>query len=48
VILQLNSEPHVKELGFLLVRINVMTPILCQVIELLGALIDRVGPPVQL
>jgi hypothetical protein len=47
-ILQLNSEPHAKELNLLLVSINVVAPVLCQVVELLGVLIDSVVPLVQI
>jgi hypothetical protein len=48
VILQLNSKPLTKELGFLRICIDMMTPVLCQVVELLGVLIDRVVPLVQI
>jgi hypothetical protein len=42
--LQLNSKPLVKELDFLHICIDMMTPVLCQVVELLGVLIDRAVP----
>jgi hypothetical protein len=37
--LQLNHEPHAVELGLLLIRVNVMAFVLCQVVELLSVLI---------
>jgi hypothetical protein len=48
VILQLNSKPLAKELAFLRIYIDMMTPIQCQVIELLGVLIDIAVPLVQI
>jgi hypothetical protein len=47
-ILQLNSEPLAKELGLLCISINMVTPVLHQVVELLGVLIDEVVPLVQI
>jgi hypothetical protein len=44
VILQLNSEPLLKELGHLFISINMVTHVLCQVVELLGVLIDSAVP----
>jgi hypothetical protein len=44
----LNSEPLVKELGLLCIRINMVTPILCQIIELLDVLRVRTVPLVQI
>jgi hypothetical protein len=44
MILQLSSEPHVKELGLLYISINMVTPVLCQIIELLDVLMDRMVP----
>jgi hypothetical protein len=41
MILQLNSEPLAKELGLLRISINIVTPVLCQIVELLNILIDR-------
>jgi hypothetical protein len=48
VILQLNSKPLAKELGFLCICIDMKTPVLCQVVELLGVLVDRAVPLVQI
>jgi hypothetical protein len=39
MVLQLNCEPLAKELG-LLISVNAMASLLCQVVELLGVLID--------
>jgi hypothetical protein len=47
-ILQLNSEPLMKELDLLCISINMVTPVLCQVVELLDVLIDRTVPLVQI
>jgi hypothetical protein len=47
-ILQLNSEPLVKELDLLCISINMVTPVLCQIVELLDVLIDRTVPLVQI
>jgi hypothetical protein len=41
MILQLNSEPLAKELGLLYISINMVTPILRQIIEFLNILVDR-------
>jgi hypothetical protein len=38
----------VKELDLLCISINMVTPILCQVVELLDILIDRMVPLVQM
>jgi hypothetical protein len=35
MVLQLNSEPPAKMLGLLLIGVNVVTTVLCQVVELL-------------
>jgi hypothetical protein len=48
MILQLNSEPLAKELGLLCISIHIVTPVLCQIIELLNVLIDRTVPLVQI
>jgi hypothetical protein len=48
MILQLNSEPLAIELGLLCISINMVTPVLCQVVELLDVLIDRIVPLVQI
>jgi hypothetical protein len=48
MILQLNSEPLAKELNLLCISINMVTPVLCQIIELLNVLIDRMVPVVQI
>jgi hypothetical protein len=48
MILQLNSEPLAKELGLLCISINMVTPILCYVVELLDVLIDRTVPLAQI
>jgi hypothetical protein len=48
MILQLNSKPLAKELNFILIYIDMMTPVMCQVFELLGVLIDRAVPLVQI
>jgi hypothetical protein len=42
--MQLYSEPLAKELSLLLIGVNVVASILCQVVELLGILIDCVVP----
>jgi hypothetical protein len=47
-ILQLNSEPLMKELDLLCISINMVTPVLCQIVELLDVLIDRTVPLVQI
>jgi hypothetical protein len=44
VVLQLNCEPLAKELDLLLIGVNVVASVLCQVVELLGLLIDWVVP----
>jgi hypothetical protein len=41
MILQLNSEPLVKELDLLCISIHMVTPVLCQIVEFLNILIDR-------
>jgi hypothetical protein len=41
VILQLNSKPLAKELGLLRISIDMVTPVLRQVVEFLSVLIDR-------
>jgi hypothetical protein len=48
MILQLNSEPLAIELDLLCISINMVTPVLCQVVELLDVLIDRIVPLVQI
>jgi hypothetical protein len=48
MILQLNSEPLVKELNLLCISIHMVTPVLCQIVELLNVLIDRTVPLVQI
>jgi hypothetical protein len=48
MILQLNSEPLVKELDLLCISIHMVTPILCQIVELLNVLIHRTVPLVQI
>jgi hypothetical protein len=48
MIMQLNSEPLPKELGHLFISINMVTPVLFQVVELLGVLIDSAVPLVQI
>jgi hypothetical protein len=40
MILQLYVEPLVEELRLLLIRVNVVCPILCEVFEVLAVLID--------
>jgi hypothetical protein len=40
-VLQLDCEPFVKKLGLLRIGVNVVTTVLCQVVELLGVLIHR-------
>jgi hypothetical protein len=44
MILQLDLEPLVEELGLLLLRVNVVCPVLCEVVELAVVLIDGVVP----
>jgi hypothetical protein len=46
--LQLNSKPLAKELDLLRISINMVTPVLRQVVELLGVLIYRAVPLVQI
>jgi hypothetical protein len=41
MILQLNSEPLVKELDLLCISIHMVTHVLCKIVELLNVLIDR-------
>jgi hypothetical protein len=41
MILQLNIEPLAKEFSLLFIGIHMVTPILCQIVELLNVLIDR-------
>jgi hypothetical protein len=41
VILQLNSKPLVKELDLLRISIDMVSPVLHQVVELLSVLIDK-------
>jgi hypothetical protein len=48
MILQLNSEPLAKELSLLCISINMVILILCQIVELLNVLIDRMVPLVQI
>jgi hypothetical protein len=48
MILQLNSEPLAKELDLLCISIHMVTPVLCQIVELLNVLIDRMVPLVQI
>jgi hypothetical protein len=40
-VLQLNCEPLAIELNLLLVGVIVVTTVLCQVVELMGVLVDR-------
>jgi hypothetical protein len=42
MILQLNSEPLAKELDLLHISINMVTPVLRQIVEFLNILIDRI------
>jgi hypothetical protein len=44
MILQLNSEPLAKELDLLCISNHMVTPVLCQIVELLNVLIDRTVP----
>jgi hypothetical protein len=48
VVLQLNCEPLAIELDLVLIGVNVVTPTLCQVVELLGVLIHRTVPLAQI
>jgi hypothetical protein len=48
MILQLNSEPLVKDLGLLCIDIHMVTPVLCQIVKFLNALIDRTISLVQI
>jgi hypothetical protein len=41
VLLQLNSKPLAKELGLPRISIDMVTPVLRQVVEFLSVLIDR-------
>jgi hypothetical protein len=45
--MQLNCEPLTKELGLLLIHVNVVASVLCQIVELLGVVIHRTVPLVQ-
>jgi hypothetical protein len=47
-VLQLNCEPLAIELCLLLVGVNVVTTVLCQVVELMGVLINRMIPLTQI
>jgi hypothetical protein len=44
MILELNHEPLAVELGLLLIGVNVVTTVLCQVVALLSVLIDLMVP----
>jgi hypothetical protein len=44
MILQLNSEPLAKELSLLRITINMVNPVLCQIVEFLNILVDRAVP----
>jgi hypothetical protein len=48
MVLQLNSEPLVKEINLLCIRIHMVTAVLCQIAELLNVLIDKTVPLVQI
>jgi hypothetical protein len=47
MILQLDSEPLVEELGFLLIHVDVMCPILGEAIQLATVVIHGVVPLFQ-
>jgi hypothetical protein len=48
MILQLNSEPLVKELVLLCISIHMVTPVLRQIVEFLNVLIYRMVSLVQI
>jgi hypothetical protein len=48
MILQLNSEPLAKELSLLCISIHMVTLVLCQIVEFLNVLIDRMISLVQM
>jgi hypothetical protein len=48
MILQLNSEPLAKELSLLHIRINMVAPVLRQIVEFLNILIDRAASLAQI
>jgi hypothetical protein len=48
MVLQLNSEPLVKELDLLLIYVNVVAHVLCQVIEFCGVHKHRMVPLEQI
>jgi hypothetical protein len=47
MVLRLDCEPLAIELGLLLIGVNVMTIVLCQVIQLLRVLIHQIVPLAQ-
>jgi hypothetical protein len=47
MILQLDGEPLGEELSFLLIHVDVVFPILCEVAELAHVLIDSMVPLLQ-
>jgi hypothetical protein len=47
-ILQLNSEPLVKKLSLLRISINMVNPVLRQIVEFLNILVDRAVPLAQI
>jgi hypothetical protein len=40
MVLRLNCDPLMIEIGLLLISVNVVTTVLCQVVELMSVLID--------
>jgi hypothetical protein len=47
MILQLDSEPLAEELRFLLIRVDVMSPVLGEADELAAVVVHRVVPLLQ-
>jgi hypothetical protein len=46
--MQLNSEPLAKELGLLRICINMVAPVLRQIVEFLNILVDRAASLAQI
>jgi hypothetical protein len=47
-IMQLNSEPLVKKLSLLCISINMVSPVLRQIVEFLDILVDRAASLAQI
>jgi hypothetical protein len=48
LILQLDVEPFAEELNLLLIRVNVVCPILHEFVELVAVVVDSVVPLLQI